>query len=106
MCAVLGDSALLLQTVNKWRTEFTRGRRSNEDDPCSGAPAYATTPECIAAMEKLVMADRSITQEKIAEILGVLKGTVNSIMHEQSHMTKVCTKWVPRILTVEVRHTR
>ena len=40
-----------------------RGQQSSEDDSGSIAPAYAATPESVAAVEKLVLADRSITQE-------------------------------------------
>ena len=55
--AVLAGGTLSLQSVNKWRTEFAHGWRSSEDDPRSGAPAYATASQSIAAVEKLVMAD-------------------------------------------------
>ena len=52
------------------------------------------------------MEDRSITQRQIAEILAVSQPVVHAILHDHLHMKKVCTKWVPRTLTGEMRQSR
>jgi len=44
----LEDSASSYSTVAKWTSEFKFGRESLDDDPCSGRPKSATTPEFIA----------------------------------------------------------
>ncbi|KAF7239972.1 Dynein heavy chain 6, axonemal [Varanus komodoensis] len=46
-----------LSTVQKWSSEFKRGRESIEDDPRSGGPVTATTKENVKKIEKLVLED-------------------------------------------------
>lgn len=106
MCSVLGAAALSLQTVDKWRKEFQRGKDSCEDAPRSGRPSDIVTLDLVTSVEKAVMDDRFVTQRCLAQLFGVSKGSIQTIIHEELQMRKVCTRWVPRLLTVEMRRTR
>ena len=69
-------------------------------------PISATDERTIKAVENLVVEDRRITIQEIAEILGISSGTVHGILHDHLHMTKVCSTWVPHLLTPVQRHER
>ena len=66
MVATLGNDAPTLSTVKKWAAEFKRGRESLEDAPRSGHPSTATTKENIDRIHKMVMDDRRLTVNHIA----------------------------------------
>lgn len=42
---------------------------------------------------------------KIADTVKISEGSVFIIFHEHSSMTKLCLKWVPRLLTVDQKTT-
>ena len=47
------------------------------------------------------MADRKLRLREIADTLEVPEGSVFTILHEHLSMRKLCSKWVPRLLTVD-----
>ena len=67
----LGDSAPSYSTVAKWASEFKFGRESLEDDPRSGRPKSAMTPELIAKVHKMVMEDHRLKVREISEAVGM-----------------------------------
>ena len=77
-----------------------------EDRPSSGRTISATDERTIRAVENLVIEDRRITIQAIAEILSISSGTAHGILHDHLHMTKVCSTWVPYLLTPVQRHGR
>ena len=71
MVATLGEDAPSYVMVNKWAAEFKRGRESLEDDPRPGRPVTVTTPETIAKIHDIIMADRRVTERYITIELGI-----------------------------------
>ncbi|XP_067950332.1 histone-lysine N-methyltransferase SETMAR-like [Watersipora subatra] len=59
----------------------------------------AATPSNLEAVDKLVRADRRIKVEEIAESLSISIRTVHSILHEDLGYSKVCCRWVPKMLS-------
>ncbi|KAL7374618.1 hypothetical protein ABVT39_004094 [Epinephelus coioides] len=104
--ATLGDDAPALSTVQKWAAEFKRGRESLEDDPRSRCPATATTQENIANVHHMVMGDRRLTVNQIANAGSISSERLENILHNELGMLKVSTRWVPRPLTPDQKHTR
>ena len=43
---------------------------------------------------------------EIAETIGISKECVGHILHEELGMKKLCTRWVPRLLTADQKRTR
>lgn len=106
MVAVYQGSAPSLSTVQKWSSEFKRGRESIEDDPRSGAPATACTGESIKEVEKLVLEDARIKVKMMAEITKLSTGTIHTILHDHLNLSKVSARWVPRMLTAPQKKVR
>ena len=103
---VYGDSSPSFSTIKKWAAEFKRGHTGLEDDPCKGCPKSATTPEIIEQVHDTVLDDRQMKVHEIAETIGISKEHVGYILHEELDMKKLCTRWVPRLLTADQKCTR
>lgn len=99
MLAVFGDSAPSYFQVKYWSKQFKWGRKSIEDDPRSGRPVEVTSSEMCKKIEDFVMHDRRVKVATIAREFEVSEPTVLSILHERLGMSKVCSRWVPRMLT-------
>lgn len=103
---VYGDLAPSKRTVERWVCSFRNGRDSLEDDPRSGAPSTSVNSNTVSQVEGLVMRNRQITQREIAEIVQISVGSVATILSDQLNMHKCNAKWVPRILTPEMKEVR
>jgi hypothetical protein len=98
---VYEDSSPLFSTIKKWTAEFKCGRTSLEDDPLEGHPKSATTTEIIEQAYDMVLDDRRMNVREIAEIIGISKERVGYILHGELDMKKLCTGWVPPLLTAD-----
>jgi histone-lysine N-methyltransferase SETMAR len=103
---VYGDNAPSYSTIKKWASEFKQGRESLEDDPRSGRPSTSTTDGNVDFIEELVMRERQISVRRVANELGISKTVVADILKNRLGMTKVCTRWVPKLLTPLQRGNR
>ena len=71
MAAILGDDAPAFSTVKKWVADFKKGRESLEDDPKEGRPSTATTQKNIGCIHQMVMNDRRLTVNHIANVMNI-----------------------------------
>jgi len=55
-----------------------------------------TTPEIIDQIHELPLEDRRISAEAKAEVLGISREWVGSIIHEDLDMRKLSAKWGPK----------
>ena len=92
---VYKDSAPPYRTVAKWLNEFKDPERVFEDAPRMGHPSTITADENIETVERIVVRDRQISIRRPAEELTV----IHEIMNNHMGMKKVCTQWVPKLLT-------
>jgi len=94
--AVYGEN-----TVNRtWAIKFREcepGRANIVDQPRSGRPVSVTDDKQQKQVHELIKHDRRITQEQIAGRLGMSKEQVGYIIGLLGY-TKVCCRWVPRML--------
>jgi len=95
---VCGDSSPSFSTIKKWAAKFKCGRTSIEDDTREGRPKSATTPEISEQVHGMVLDDW--------RIIDISKERVGYILHEDLDMKKLCTRWVPRLLTADQKRTR
>ena len=71
-----------------------------------GRPLTITADENIEAVEQIGMHDRQISVRHVAEELGIPKTTIHQITNNHMGMKKVCTRWIPKILTPIQRANR
>ena len=96
---VYKDSASSYCNVAKWVAEFKDPERAFEDAPRMGRPSTITVDQNIEAIERIVMRDRQISIRRLAKELAISKTTIHEIMDNQLGTKKVCTRWVPKLLT-------
>ena len=92
---VYKDSASSHRIVANWVAEFKNPEHGFEDAPRMGRPSTITTDENIGTVERIVMRNRQISICRVAEELAM----IHEIMNSHMGMKKVCTRWVPKLLT-------
>ena len=103
---VYGSSVPSYAQVKFWVGEFKHGRKSLEDEARSGRPLDATDEEMCKKVQDLVYSDRRIQVEEITQALGILHGSVSTILHDRLGMRKLTARWVPECLSDEQMATR
>ena len=101
----MGDSSPLFSTVKIWTAEFKHGLTSLEGDPREGRRKSETSSEIIEQLHDMVLDDRWMKVCEIAETTGISKEHVGYILHDELDIKKLCTKWVPRLLTADHKRT-
>lgn len=101
-----GDAAPSLSTIRYWYHQFEHGRTSVEDEPRSGRPVEAVTPENIARVAELVKEHRNITVREIEGELGISLASIETILHQHLCVRKLASRWIPHLLTVEQKQAR
>jgi len=101
--AVYGKNTVNRITVNRWAIKFREcepGHASIVHQPRIGRPVSVTDDKHQKQFDELIKHDRRITQKQIAGRLGMSKERVGYIIGLLGY-TKVCCRWVPRMLTPE-----
>ncbi|GFU79291.1 putative DD34D transposase [Trichonephila clavipes] len=79
---------------------------SSEDDARSGHPKEAVTDENISKVQKIIFDIRKVKFIEIAGTPKISKERVGHIVNEYLDMRKLCSKWVPRELTIDQKQQR
>ena len=67
----------------------------------SERPLDATDEEMCKKTRDTISSDRRIKVEEIAQALGILHGSVSTILHDCLGMRKLTARWVPEFLSDE-----
>lgn len=106
MKEVLGDNAPSQATIYRWVAEFQRGRQSTEDEYRSGRPVETCTEENIQRVQDMIQKDRRVNIRYVVDCLKLSYGTTHHIITDVLGYNKVCARWVPRMLTPEIKQVR
>lgn len=103
---VFSDQAPSYATAKNWFCNFRRGRESLEDDPRSGRPAEAVTPENVSAVKQMIQSDRRVTYSEIQAKLHIGSGSLHKIIHDYLGARKLVSRWIPHMLSEEQKEAR
>jgi len=78
---------------------FKEGRTSVESDPHSGRLSTSRNEEMNAIVRTIVRNNRRLTVREIADDCGISVGSRDAVLTDDLHMTRVCVKFVPFLLT-------
>lgn len=99
MLAVYKEECPSYDVVKHWCKQFKCGRVSVLDEPRSGRPSTSHTEDMVKEVENLIQQDRRISITQIVNVVGISRGSIADIIHNELHMTKVSARWIPRLLT-------
>jgi len=109
---VYGEDVMSERNVRGLVKQFREERRTNvHDEVRSGRPVEATNEETVRAVLAIVESDGRRTLNEIREQLmdehciRVSNMSVSRVLADAG-LTKVCARWVPKLLTLENREAR
>ncbi len=100
MKTVWGDD-VKRSTVHLWYKRFKEALCSIQDDPKSGRPATARDPDHTFCVREFVRADQRLSVPDLASMEELPIGTEHTILSEDLKMSRICAKFVPKILNDE-----
>ncbi|XP_023241076.1 histone-lysine N-methyltransferase SETMAR-like isoform X2 [Centruroides sculpturatus] len=63
-------------------------------------PSEVTMPKMVEKIHKMVLDGSQLKVRELADMVGISKSAVHRILIENLDMRKLCTRWVPRLLTM------
>ena len=100
------DESMGIKQPKEWYRRFKNGRTSVDSDPRSGRPSLITAPENIERVRLAFQGDRRLTVHELENDLEIPKTTVWGILNKILRMTRVCAKFIPKLLTTEQKDLR
>jgi len=77
-----------------------------ESSARSGRPSTSQNDELIGQVRTLVMQDRRVTIQELAEEVGISNGLVHSILTNDLALQRLSQKFVPKLLMMEQKQLR
>ena len=106
LCGIYGPQTISMRTVFRWVKAFKAGKFSVEDDTRPGRPKTSVTKANITAVKIVVEQDARLSVKDIASCTGISEDSVQTILKKHLDLIKVCTRWVPHLLTEEQKTQR
>ena len=98
---VNADQTVAVSTVRQCVVHFSSGD-SDVKKTCSGQPCTAITPQNEERLKQLDPKNLWITTRKLCVELNISFSELETVVTLKYH--KVCTRWVPQMLTREQKH--
>lgn len=99
-----GEESMGMTQIKEWYKRFKNGRMSVDSDPRSGRPSSTLTTENIDRVRLAIEEDRRLTVRELENDLGIPKTCVSRILTENLNMTRVCAKFILKMLTKEQKN--
>ena len=106
LCGIYAPQTILMCTVFRWVKAFKAGKFSVEDDTHPGRSKTSVYKASIVAVKIVVKQDARLSVKDIASSTGISEGSVQTILKKRLDLRKVCSKWIPHLLTEEQKTQR
>jgi histone-lysine N-methyltransferase SETMAR len=103
---VHGNSAPSYSSVTDWIRQLQAGRQTLQDEPRSGRPADVVNERSIALVKEKINEDKRVTVRELSAECALPRATIHRIIQEHLHMKKLCSRWIPHLLTIEQKRER
>ena len=100
------DESMGITQIKEQYRRFKNGRTFVDSDPRSGRPSLTTTSENIERVRLAIEGDGRLTVRELDNDLRIPKTTVWKILNKILGMTRVCAKFIPKLLTTEQKDLR
>ena len=104
MFSVYQEECPSYETVKYLVRKFKSGFLSTHDSPREGRPNFVVTEDSVCQVKTLE--DRRVTVIHLAAITKMSVGSIETILHDHLHMSKVSARWVPRLLIPNQKEQR
>ncbi|GBN18853.1 Histone-lysine N-methyltransferase SETMAR [Araneus ventricosus] len=102
ICEVYGATALCEGKVRKWVGDFNIGHDNIHDDSLSSRPSVITD-----YMELKILENRCFTISTLSnDFPEVSRSVLYKIVSEKLNFKKLCSRWVPKLLTQDHKNKR
>jgi len=106
ICEVYGQNAMSDSIVRRWVRQFNEGRSEVHDKERSGRPSLVTE-ELVHAIDDKIQENRKFTISALArEFPQISRSLIHEIVTEKLKFRKLCSRWVPKILTEQHKTKR
>ncbi len=103
---VFGTGTVSKNCVRVWHKRFLNGETSVKDKKRPGRPRSVRTDEAVQKVNQLLGQDRRQTVRDMADQLSISKTTLHTILKKEMKLSKLCPKFVPKVLTQEQKDFR
>ncbi|GFX99029.1 protein GVQW3 [Trichonephila clavipes] len=100
------DECMKKKQIKEWYGRFKNGRTSVNSDPRSGRPSTGTLSHNVERARVALEQDRRLTVRKLEDEIRIPKSTVWRILTKNLGMTRVCTKFIPKLLSDQQKNLR
>ncbi|GFT88999.1 protein GVQW3 [Trichonephila clavipes] len=100
------DECMGKTQIKEWYGRFKNGRTSVDSDPRSGRPSTGTSSHNVERVRVAVEQDRRFTVRELEDEIRIPKSTVWRILTENLGMTRVCAKFIPKLLSDQQKNLR
>jgi len=100
------DECMSKTQIKEWYKRFKNGRTSVDSDSRSGRPATGKTSDNVERVRVAIEQDRRLTVRELEGDLAIPKSTVYRILSEDLGMTRVCAKFIPKLLSEQQKSLR
>jgi hypothetical protein len=96
-----GDDAMHAMQIKEWFNHLKDGCTLADSDQRSGRPSTSRNANFIETVRSLILEDRRLTVQEIADEVGINKGSAHSTVTDDLYMCRVVVKCVPKLLSQE-----
>nr|XP_042902814.1 protein GVQW3-like [Parasteatoda tepidariorum] len=99
------DEAMSRSGIFHWHKAFKEDRQNVEAIEHEGPSSTSITETMINIAAAIIEEDSRVTVRQLHALLNISVGSVHSIMAEHLQLKRVCTRWIPKLLTpVQMQH--